>query len=124
MLEFVVFNRHQQDWPYESPTYSRQTCPAGFPICFVVPWVVVRALMEDYYCWRVNINNGFFWIVRAPTIFLLSLLPLSFSLLPLSPSPSPVTVQSQVLLGCPPQQGSGFQAPLPPPPLPLTQDSP
>ncbi|XP_037076292.1 secretin receptor-like [Pollicipes pollicipes] len=43
----------------------------GFPICFVVPWIVVRALKEDYYCWRVHINKGFFWIIRGPTVFLI-----------------------------------------------------
>ena len=40
--------------------------------------------------------------------------PLSCKVMYFTPSLRRVTVQSQVLLGCPPQQGEGFQAPSPP----------
>ncbi|XP_043236764.1 glucagon receptor-like isoform X3 [Amphibalanus amphitrite] len=64
LIYLALFSDHSSITPYILLGW-------GFPICFVVPWVVVRALMEDFYCWRVNINNGFFWIIRAPTIFLI-----------------------------------------------------
>ncbi|XP_076360738.1 parathyroid hormone/parathyroid hormone-related peptide receptor-like isoform X2 [Tachypleus tridentatus] len=38
----------------------------GLPILFIIPWVVVRVLLEDTLCWTTNDNLGYFWIIRAP----------------------------------------------------------
>ncbi|XP_022257646.1 glucagon receptor-like [Limulus polyphemus] len=38
----------------------------GLPLLFIIPWVVVRALLEDTLCWTTNDNPGYFWIIRAP----------------------------------------------------------
>ncbi|XP_076330087.1 glucagon receptor-like [Tachypleus tridentatus] len=36
------------------------------PLFFIVPWITVRALLEDSLCWTTNENSGYFWIIRAP----------------------------------------------------------
>ncbi|ESO84529.1 hypothetical protein LOTGIDRAFT_132034, partial [Lottia gigantea] len=38
------------------------------PLIFVIPWVVVRALLEDTLCWNTNPSPGFLWIMRAPVV--------------------------------------------------------
>ncbi|XP_077553709.1 secretin receptor-like [Haemaphysalis longicornis] len=38
----------------------------GLPILFLVPWVVVRATLEDILCWTTNDTKSYFWIIRGP----------------------------------------------------------
>ncbi|XP_040068618.1 parathyroid hormone/parathyroid hormone-related peptide receptor-like [Ixodes scapularis] len=38
----------------------------GLPILFLVPWVAVRAMLEDTYCWTTNDTKSYFWIIRGP----------------------------------------------------------
>ncbi|BFZ02420.1 hypothetical protein BsWGS_05457 [Bradybaena similaris] len=38
------------------------------PILFVLPWVVVRATLEDEYCWNTHPTPGYFWIMRGPIV--------------------------------------------------------
>ncbi|KFM67669.1 Glucagon-like peptide 2 receptor, partial [Stegodyphus mimosarum] len=38
----------------------------GLPLLFVVPWVIVKATLEDNLCWTVNENPHYFWIIRGP----------------------------------------------------------
>jgi hypothetical protein len=34
----------------------------------VVPWIVLKALLEDLFCWTTNINGEIFWLIRGPII--------------------------------------------------------
>ncbi|GFO14654.1 parathyroid hormone/parathyroid hormone-related peptide receptor [Plakobranchus ocellatus] len=38
------------------------------PLWFVIPWVIVRALKEDVYCWNTHPTEGYFWIMRGPIV--------------------------------------------------------
>ncbi|CAN7947722.1 unnamed protein product, partial [Ixodes hexagonus] len=38
----------------------------GLPILFLVPWIAVRAMLEDTYCWTTNETKSYFWIIRGP----------------------------------------------------------
>ncbi|XP_035215096.1 parathyroid hormone/parathyroid hormone-related peptide receptor-like isoform X2 [Stegodyphus dumicola] len=38
----------------------------GLPLLFVIPWIVVKATLEDNECWTVNVNPYYFWIIRGP----------------------------------------------------------
>ncbi|KAG8181271.1 hypothetical protein JTE90_018790 [Oedothorax gibbosus] len=38
----------------------------GLPLFFVIPWIAVRATLEDKLCWTVNDNPYYFWIIRGP----------------------------------------------------------
>ncbi|BFY97630.1 hypothetical protein BsWGS_00669 [Bradybaena similaris] len=38
------------------------------PVLFVVPWVIVRAKLEDVYCWNTHPTPGYFWIMRGPIV--------------------------------------------------------
>ncbi|XP_023216912.1 parathyroid hormone/parathyroid hormone-related peptide receptor-like [Centruroides sculpturatus] len=38
----------------------------GLPLLFIIPWVVVRATLEDTLCWTTNQHSAYFWIIRAP----------------------------------------------------------
>ncbi|XP_052247026.1 parathyroid hormone/parathyroid hormone-related peptide receptor-like isoform X23 [Dreissena polymorpha] len=40
----------------------------GAPALFVVPWVIVRALLEDVLCWNTHPTNGYFWLIRGPIV--------------------------------------------------------
>ncbi|XP_046686907.1 secretin receptor-like, partial [Homalodisca vitripennis] len=40
---------------------------SGLPLFFVVPWVFVRALLEDTLCWTTNENSYFFQLIKGPT---------------------------------------------------------
>ncbi|XP_012265668.1 parathyroid hormone/parathyroid hormone-related peptide receptor-like isoform X2 [Athalia rosae] len=40
----------------------------GLPAIFVLPWVAVRAALEDTYCWTTHINPLLFLIIRVPTM--------------------------------------------------------
>ncbi|XP_011306400.1 parathyroid hormone/parathyroid hormone-related peptide receptor isoform X2 [Fopius arisanus] len=39
----------------------------GLPAIFVIPWVIVRALYDDNYCWTTNVVPELFLIIRIPT---------------------------------------------------------
>ncbi|XP_064455064.1 parathyroid hormone/parathyroid hormone-related peptide receptor-like, partial [Ornithodoros turicata] len=38
----------------------------GLPVVFVIPWIIVRATLEDTLCWTTNENSAYFWIIRGP----------------------------------------------------------
>ncbi|XP_077516361.1 parathyroid hormone/parathyroid hormone-related peptide receptor-like isoform X2 [Amblyomma americanum] len=38
----------------------------GLPILFLVPWIIVRATLEDILCWTTNDTKSYFWIIRGP----------------------------------------------------------
>ncbi|CAC5389829.1 PTHR1 [Mytilus coruscus] len=38
------------------------------PILFVGPWVIVRILHENTYCWNTHTRPGYFWIMRGPIV--------------------------------------------------------
>ncbi|KAG8236998.1 hypothetical protein J437_LFUL017318 [Ladona fulva] len=40
----------------------------GLPILVVVPWVILRAILEDTHCWTTNDNPLFFLVIRIPTV--------------------------------------------------------
>ncbi|XP_043289421.1 vasoactive intestinal polypeptide receptor 2-like isoform X2 [Venturia canescens] len=40
----------------------------GLPAIFVLPWVIIRATLEDTYCWTTNDNPFLFLPIRLPTI--------------------------------------------------------
>ncbi|XP_021238563.1 gastric inhibitory polypeptide receptor-like, partial [Numida meleagris] len=42
--------------------------PAGAPVLFVVPWVVVRYLYENEGCWERNEKAAVWWIIRCPIL--------------------------------------------------------
>ncbi|XP_041077364.1 glucagon-like peptide 2 receptor [Polyodon spathula] len=39
------------------------------PVLFVVPWTVTKAMYENKGCWGTNINMAYWWIIRGPMIF-------------------------------------------------------
>ncbi|XP_012944751.1 parathyroid hormone/parathyroid hormone-related peptide receptor, partial [Aplysia californica] len=43
-------------------------CGWGSPMLFVLPWVIVRAILEDVYCWNTHPTPGYFWIMRGPIV--------------------------------------------------------
>ncbi|XP_041367181.1 secretin receptor-like [Gigantopelta aegis] len=38
------------------------------PIPFLVSWIIVKALLEDTYCWNIQIRSEYFWILKAPGV--------------------------------------------------------
>ncbi|XP_014296143.1 parathyroid hormone/parathyroid hormone-related peptide receptor [Microplitis demolitor] len=40
----------------------------GFPVIFVVPWIFMRASIEDTFCWTTNENPYVFSVIRIPII--------------------------------------------------------
>ncbi|GFT69383.1 secretin receptor [Nephila pilipes] len=38
----------------------------GLPLFFIIPWIIVKATLEDVLCWTVNENQTYFWITRGP----------------------------------------------------------
>ncbi|XP_060584374.1 secretin receptor-like isoform X2 [Ruditapes philippinarum] len=40
----------------------------GTPILFVIPWVIVRATLEDVLCWNTHPTHGYFWMIRGPMV--------------------------------------------------------
>ncbi|XP_048509630.1 secretin receptor-like [Athalia rosae] len=38
----------------------------GLPLMVVIPWIAVRATMEDTLCWTTNNNSSLFLIIRIP----------------------------------------------------------
>ncbi|NWQ82188.1 GLR protein, partial [Columbina picui] len=57
--------------PFLSPVPPRASpvlahLPAGAPMLFLIPWVVVKFLYENIQCWSTNNNMGFWWILRFP----------------------------------------------------------
>ncbi|KAK6479806.1 glucagon-like peptide 2 receptor [Huso huso] len=41
----------------------------GTPVLFVVPWTVTKAMYENKGCWGTNINMAYWWIIRGPILF-------------------------------------------------------
>nr|BAC29159.1 unnamed protein product [Mus musculus] len=40
----------------------------AFPMLFVIPWIFVRASLENTGCWAVNENKKIWWIIRGPIL--------------------------------------------------------
>ncbi|XP_004645233.1 glucagon-like peptide 2 receptor [Octodon degus] len=40
----------------------------AFPVLFVVPWGIARALLENTGCWATNGNKKIWWIIRGPML--------------------------------------------------------
>ncbi|XP_062604012.1 parathyroid hormone/parathyroid hormone-related peptide receptor-like isoform X1 [Saccostrea cucullata] len=40
----------------------------GSQLLCVVPWVIVRATLEDVLCWNTHPSPGYFWILRGPIV--------------------------------------------------------
>ncbi|XP_025093888.1 parathyroid hormone/parathyroid hormone-related peptide receptor-like isoform X2 [Pomacea canaliculata] len=40
----------------------------GFPMLFIIPWVVCRIKLDDMLCWNVHMSDELFWILRAPIV--------------------------------------------------------
>ncbi|XP_033618618.1 glucagon-like peptide 2 receptor [Fukomys damarensis] len=40
----------------------------AFPVLFVVPWGIARALLENTGCWATNGNKIIWWIIRGPML--------------------------------------------------------
>lgn len=36
------------------------------PLIVVVPWIVVKATLENEFCWNTQRNPGYLWIIKAP----------------------------------------------------------
>ena len=47
---------------------TRGFAVAGLPVVVVVPWAGMRAGLDDNYCWVINTNPDYFWIIRAPIV--------------------------------------------------------
>ncbi|XP_062570589.1 secretin receptor-like isoform X1 [Saccostrea cucullata] len=44
------------------------------PLTFVIPWIIVRAKLEDFFCWNTNPSPEYLWILRGPlfTIYIIN----------------------------------------------------
>ncbi|KAL8576221.1 hypothetical protein ACOMHN_006144 [Nucella lapillus] len=40
----------------------------AIPWLIVIPWVIVKYLFENTYCWNMQQNAGYFWILKGPWI--------------------------------------------------------
>ncbi|GFO25833.1 parathyroid hormone/parathyroid hormone-related peptide receptor [Plakobranchus ocellatus] len=40
----------------------------GGPLIFLVPWVIIRATLEDDLCWNTHPTKEIFWLLKAPQI--------------------------------------------------------
>ncbi|XP_041366702.1 secretin receptor-like [Gigantopelta aegis] len=38
------------------------------PITFVVPWAIVRLMLEDKLCWNTHPTQAYFWIMQGPIV--------------------------------------------------------
>lgn len=38
----------------------------GLPVLFIIPWVIVRATLEDDLCWTTHKNTNYFLIIKVP----------------------------------------------------------
>ncbi|XP_061193687.1 secretin receptor-like [Saccostrea echinata] len=38
------------------------------PIVFIIPWIIIRVLLENVYCWNTNPSPGYRWILQAPVV--------------------------------------------------------
>nr|XP_006814557.1 PREDICTED: parathyroid hormone/parathyroid hormone-related peptide receptor-like [Saccoglossus kowalevskii] len=40
----------------------------GFPMLFVIPWIVVQATINDTGCWDAVYHSPYFWIIQGPVM--------------------------------------------------------
>ncbi|XP_076461692.1 secretin receptor-like [Babylonia areolata] len=40
----------------------------ALPLVFLIPWVIVKATKEDSFCWNIQENPYYYWIVRGPGV--------------------------------------------------------
>ncbi|XP_072125682.1 glucagon-like peptide 1 receptor isoform X2 [Mobula birostris] len=45
----------------------------GLPLGFILPWIVVKYVLENTGCWRQNKNMSIWWIVRAPLLLVITI---------------------------------------------------
>ncbi|XP_048237256.1 parathyroid hormone/parathyroid hormone-related peptide receptor-like isoform X1 [Haliotis rufescens] len=38
------------------------------PLVFLIPWIVVKAVLENTYCWNIQTRSEFLWILKGPGI--------------------------------------------------------
>eukprot|EP00105_Crassostrea_gigas_P043262 XP_019927410.1 PREDICTED: secretin receptor isoform X2 [Crassostrea gigas] len=38
------------------------------PFIFLIPWIIVRVLLENVYCWNTNPTPGYMWILKSPVV--------------------------------------------------------
>ncbi|XP_046580490.1 parathyroid hormone/parathyroid hormone-related peptide receptor-like [Haliotis rubra] len=38
------------------------------PIFLLIPWVIVKAVYENTYCWNIQENRQYFWILKGPGV--------------------------------------------------------
>ncbi|XP_074660086.1 secretin receptor-like [Tubulanus polymorphus] len=43
----------------------------GSPFISILPWTIVRATLDDTYCWNINTVKEYFWILKLPIILLI-----------------------------------------------------
>uniref|UniRef100_K7FQB9 Glucagon receptor n=1 Tax=Pelodiscus sinensis TaxID=13735 RepID=K7FQB9_PELSI len=63
LLRSAAWQELERDW-----FCLRLSLPAGAPILFVVPWVIIRYLYENNQCWERNDNMAYWWIIRCPIL--------------------------------------------------------
>lgn len=45
----------------------------GAPVLFLAPWVAVKYTYENDQCWTININMGYWWILRSPVLLAITI---------------------------------------------------
>ncbi|XP_048237180.1 parathyroid hormone/parathyroid hormone-related peptide receptor-like [Haliotis rufescens] len=38
------------------------------PVFLLIPWVIVKAVYEDTFCWNIQENRQYFWILKGPGV--------------------------------------------------------
>ncbi|KAL8571552.1 hypothetical protein ACOMHN_055671 [Nucella lapillus] len=38
------------------------------PLLILIPWVIVKATNEDFFCWNIQENTYYYWIIRGPGV--------------------------------------------------------
>uniref|UniRef100_A0A8D0GPF4 Glucagon like peptide 2 receptor n=1 Tax=Sphenodon punctatus TaxID=8508 RepID=A0A8D0GPF4_SPHPU len=41
----------------------------GVPVLFVAPWGIIKSQLENKGCWQNNDHTGFWWIIKGPILF-------------------------------------------------------
>ncbi|XP_074658941.1 secretin receptor-like isoform X2 [Tubulanus polymorphus] len=40
----------------------------GAPMLSIIPWLIVRLILDNTYCWNINTVKDYFWILKAPIV--------------------------------------------------------
>ncbi|XP_041367034.1 secretin receptor-like [Gigantopelta aegis] len=38
------------------------------PLTFLIPWIIVKSTVDNYYCWTIGGNKDYFWILHGPLL--------------------------------------------------------